>query len=340
MLKSRILTGALVVGSMTVASMFAAAPASAATLPSGQQITVIDYIEGDSQFYAASPADATLTAVGAAQGLGDDQIVAVDVDDTGHGFALTNFGGDASGSALYVADANTGTLTGAVQVMLDFLDVQVEADFCTALDYTGGILMAICYEEFEEGDVGYWGILDPTAATGEAWLTPLYQFDDDLETNEFLYFDSMAVDPVSGLVYAVAYPDGAALYTLSEDAGATFVTWMDEPAFGLDFDRSGQAWVTTVTFVDTAEQPAAVSALATLDLADGSNPFLQAMTVDDDLLFVPLVQPITVWGAPALADTGTEAPVQAAAGAAGLLLLGAILAAVTMLRRRRQVEAH
>ncbi len=39
---SRVLTGALIVGAVAVASMFAAAPASAATLPAGAKITVID----------------------------------------------------------------------------------------------------------------------------------------------------------------------------------------------------------------------------------------------------------------------------------------------------------
>ena len=62
MKSSRMLTGALVVGSVAVASMFAAAPASAATLPLGQKITVVD--KYDLQYYNVNPADAVATPVG------------------------------------------------------------------------------------------------------------------------------------------------------------------------------------------------------------------------------------------------------------------------------------
>ena len=85
MFKSRVLSSALVVVAVAAASVFAAAPASAATLPDGQRITIIDSIAW--QFYEASPADASLTAVGT--GVPDElYLTGVDVDDDGHGFAM------------------------------------------------------------------------------------------------------------------------------------------------------------------------------------------------------------------------------------------------------------
>lgn len=331
--KSRLLIGALTAATFGVASLFAAAPAYAASLPSGQKITVIDYVEDYAQFYDASPADATLAEVGTGQDLSEDGLAAIDVNDDGIGFALGNYSSDGQVSTLYAADAGTGVLSSPLQIMLDFLDVQVEAQYCSALDYSGGVLMAICYDEIDEQDIAYWGILDPTAAPGEAWLTPLYQFDGQ----EYLFFDSMAVDPISGLVYAVAYGDGAGLFTLSEDAGATFVAPVDGDVHGFDFDRGGQAWVTTSVILP--EEQGTASALATLNLADGSFPFLEVMTIGGETFGEPFIQPITVWGHEALPATGPANPVVPITAAAIALLAGAILAGVTVLRRRSEDAA-
>jgi LPXTG-motif cell wall-anchored protein len=329
MLRSRALTGALIVGAVATASLFAAAPASAATLPDGQKITVIDYFDGYGQFYEASPADAALTGVGTGQSLGEDDLTAVDVDDAGLGYAIGNFYNEDE-STLFHADANTGILSSPVIIMLNFGDVQVEAEYCSALDYSAGVLMAICFDTVSEQDVAYWGILDPNGAVGEAWLTPLYQFDGQ----EYLDFESMAVDPVSGLVYATAYLDGPALFTLSQDAGATFVTNMDRPAYGLDFDSGGQAWATTWLTVPNGEFPYEASSLATLNLVDGSNPFVEVMTFEGDDFEDPFIQPITVWGKKTLPATGPSNTSAIGVGAAALLLLGAFLAAGTIARRR------
>ena len=338
MRRSRALTGAITVGAFTIAAIFAASPASAATLPEGQQITVIDYLEGEAQFLDANPADAVLTPLAAPEPFDFENIGAVDVNDEGLGYAIANFDGDPGVSSLYAADANTGTLSSPLLVMLDFGDVQVEAESCSALDYTAGVLMAICFGEYENNYIAYWGTVDPTAAPGEAWLSPLYQFDNE----EFYFFGAMAVDPTTGIVYATASPDGSGLFALSEDEGATLVTEMDKPAFGFDFDRNGQAWVTTYEDVFNGEFLISRPALATVDLVDGSNPFIEPFTVDGELLSEPWILPITVWGAAApdvapaaLAATGAEASVLPIVGAAGLLLAGAILAAVTVLRRRQ-----
>jgi hypothetical protein len=344
MLTARALGGTMIVGSVAVASLLAATPAFAATLPSGQTITVIDYFEEAAAFFEASPADATLTSVGDDTDLFEDELSAVDVNDDGLGYAISNYSSDGFESTLYEANANTGTLTNPQTIVLDFGDVQTDADSCSALDYTDGVLMAICFEFInDDQSIAYWGTLDTDAAEGEAWLTPIYQFDDDQQTFEYLPFVSMAVHPVSGIVYAVANSDGWQLFTLSEDEGATFVTDMDSPAFGLDFDRGGQAWVTTIVEVGDEQQ---VSALATLNLVDGSNPFVEAMSSGGNEFEEPFIQPITVWGAapppaeePVLPATGAEHATALGLGAAILLLGGALFAAGAA-TRRRAMEAN
>lgn len=330
--KSRVLAGALTAGALTITSLFAAAPASAATLPPGQRITVIDYVDGSAYSYDANPETAVLTAVRGPLGIGQDEIAAVDVNDDGIGYALANYYSDGDFSTLFEYDANTGLFGEAYDMVLDFGDVTTGADYCSALDLTGGVLMAICYDDVEGTDVGYWGIVTLLPEESVALLAPIYQFDND----EYVYFDSMAVNPVDGLVYAVGYPfeEPPTLYTLSQDAGATVVTEMEREAYGLDFDRSGQAWVTTWTEYPAVE---AISALATLDITNGTNPFIAGMTVFDEVLPDPLVQPITVWGhapvLPATGPTGLSVPI----GAAALLLLaGTVLAGVTVLRRRQE----
>jgi len=221
-------------------------------------------------------------------------------------------------------------------IMIDFGDDdQVPADYCSALDYTAGVLTGICFYGSLVGEewvvVAYWGVLDPDAAVGEAWLTPLYAFAD----GEYLEFTAMAVDPVSGEVFALADYDGMALFILSEDDGADFVTWVDRYVFGFDFDRSGQAWVTT--WIEVGEST--LSGLATLNLEDGTLPFLAPMWFDGDGFGEPLIQPITVWGKEVLPATGASNTLVLGGAAAAVLLLGAILAAGALAGRRGSTQA-
>lgn len=335
---SRILAGAIVAGSVAVASVFAATPVAAATLPSGQRITVIDYLdeEGASYFYEASPVDASLTQVGSAQFPEVYDLTALDVDDDGYGYALGNTDIEGGVSLLFAADANTGVLSNPLQIRIDLLDVMVDAEYCSALDYTDGIITAICYESDGENWYGYWGILDPAAAPGEAWLDILYEFSGEA----YLYFESMAIDPTTGIVYATSNSEGYWLYTLSEDAGATAVTAMDRAAYGFDFDRDGQAWVTSTAWMPGGEGEVQYVVLATLDLTDGTNPFLAPFNEGGVSWGLPIVQPITVWGSapevPVLPATGPEGSLALGGIAAGVLLAGAILAAATLIHRRRE----
>lgn len=330
MFASRALTSAIVVGAVAIGSVFAAAPASAATLPSGQQITVIDSFEW--QFYEASPVDASLTAVGAMVPFESDYITGVDVNDDGIGYAVATF--DEGGGYLYNADANTGTLSNDILITFNFGDVFPDADECTAIDYTDGVIVAAC-QLYGDFDATYVGTVDP--ATGV--LTPIVEL---AGVEDFLYITAIAIDPISGLFYAVAYDFEAipqyTLWTLDEVTGATFVTGLSRAAFGADFDRDGQLWVTSEVAIGGGEFPPVFPVLATLNTTDGTNPFFEPFT----LAGVPLdifIDPITVWGKEALAETGVTQNPAVGVGAAAILLFGALMAAGAMAMRRRSVES-
>lgn len=340
-LRARLLGGAVVAGSVAVASMFAAAPAAAATLPSGQKITIID--QAEDQFYDASPVNGDVTPVGAFGVQIDEYITGVDVNDDGVGYAIaTAYSQEvpdedefpvvfADGAWLYEANANTGELTGGVEIFLDFGDVLEEADYCGAIDYTNGVVTAACVEEIdEEVFATYVGVVDPATGFMDIFL--------ELNGGSFLFFASIAVDPISGQLYGFTIEEGDGtfygVYTLSEDEGADWVIDTEYPGFGADFDRDGQLWFTTVEELQQGEFPFPYPALATVDLATGGSPFVALYTTPDAEV-VDWSEAITVWGKPALAATGaTVAPVTVAA-AAVVLLLGAILAAGTAARRRK-----
>src|SRR4051812_47924639 len=153
----RALPGAILVVVVAVASVFAAAPASAATLPAGQKITVID--SWDDQFYTVNPADALASPTGTPAPI-DQVVTGVDVDDNGSGYAVatqTYSGGGAivevylpfsraldgyvDGGYVYRADANTGKLTDGKPVLIaaDSPEDHDEwADECSAIDYSKG----------------------------------------------------------------------------------------------------------------------------------------------------------------------------------------------------------
>lgn len=328
---SRALTGAIAVGAVAALSLFTAAPASAATLPDGQSITVIDGISW--QFFDANPADAALTTVGSPS-LTEDYVTGVDVNDEGIGYAITSDG------YLFEADANTGTLSNGVEIRFDYIDVIEDTDGCSAIDYTDGVIYAACYLDAENFEATYVGPVNPD----NGYLRP----EIELSGDDYLNLTAIAVDPISGVLYGFEYDFGIELitgvYTLSEDEGATFVTLTENPVFGADFDRDGQLWVTSWVFGGDSESPEILSALATLDLTSGANPFIETMNVDG-VDYEGSVEPITVWGVaseeapPALAATGSTMAPAAAVIAAGVLLFGAVLAAGTVIARRRSLES-
>lgn len=333
---SRVLTSAIAVGAVAALSVFAAAPASAASLPAGQVITVID--SAGWQNFQANPADASLTPVGEQIPFESDYITAVDVDDTGIGYAVADY--SEGGGYLYDADANTGTLSNDRQIEFFFGDVTDETDGCSSIDYTGGVIYAACYLDAENFEATYIGPVDPE--TG--YLTPVIE----LAGEDFIDITAIAVDPISGVLYGFSYDFSEVLtvsaYTLSEDEGATFVTNLDSPVFGADFDRDGQLWVTTWVFEGSSEFPDIMPVLATVDLTTGANPFFEKFTLEG-VDYEDDIEPITVWGAapaeapPVLAATGSTIAPSVAVIAAGVLLFGALLAAGTMVARRRSTES-
>lgn len=332
MRKSPALAASLVVGAVAVASVFAAAPASAATLPAGQKITVID--SNFWQFFEANPADAALTAVGTA-GAANLFVSGVDVDDTGHGYAVaTDFSEGPVAGYVLTADATTGTLSNAVPVTLNFGDVFPAADECTAIDYTGGALIAAC-QIYSDFDATYVGTLDPTSGV----LTPFIELNGG-EDFPFLYITAIATDPTTGTLYGYSwdFPSSSGVQWVLGDDLLTGGPDIFNPVWGADFDRDGQLWITTDEPEDGNENPEFIPSLATQDLVSGANPFLAFFNLGGVTLSgEDVIQPITVWGA--LAPTGAVQSPAGAVGAGALLLFGAIMAAGAMAIRRRSVES-
>lgn len=330
---SRVLTGALVVGAVAVASVFAAAPAGAASLPLGQKITVIDAF--GEQFSNADPADALLAPVGTPPGLADEFESGVDVDDSGLGFAIAN-GVEAQDdySVIYRADANTGQLSDGKRVVIDAGgDVPPPADACGAIDYTNGVILAVCDIYYEGDATAYIGTIDISGAT--ALLTPFHT----LSGEAFLQFRSIAVNPVDGVVWGFEYTyDTSNVYQITKDAlifKGEMLTYYPEAA---DFDRSGQLWFSAAPYNDIARvaDTESVLELATFDFAT-NQAIVIAPFGSNDPYEVDYPAALTVWGA--LAATGTTVSIAPALAASGVLLLGALLAAGTMVLRRRNADA-
>jgi hypothetical protein len=338
---SRMLPGALVVGAVAVASMFAAAPASAATLPVGAKITVIDD-EGE-QFYNVSPSTAISTPVGTPVSL-PEYISGVDVDDTGHGYALGNLevyldpeteeDEEWEYSAyLFKADANTGMLADRKQILIDEGgDTLVYANECSAIDYSGGVIIAVCYT-YGEGDIGYVGTIDPS---GEYAVltnkTTLWEQDDTYHR-----FSAIALDPTDGTLYGFDNQRLTTLWTITLDDVAPVLVdgpYIDYYVPAADFDRSGQLWLVVIGAQPAALNPTFLE-LATFDFAAH-----EVVPVDffssEDPYEIDFPGALTVWGV--LANTGSTMLIAPAIAASGVLLLGAILAAGTMVLRRRSAD--
>jgi hypothetical protein len=333
MKSSRVLAGSILVGSVAVATMFAAAPASAATLPLGQQISVIT---PQSQFHFADSNTAALTAVGTGvtDASDDEQFNGVDVDDNGIGYAIsTDYPDGPTGAYLYSADAKTGTTTFIDEISFFFGDFSLYPDECHGIDWTSGVLTLACdyTGDFSVTLIGVW---DFTAG----WAVPVVELNEEIDGDypdgfEYNNISALATDPKTGELYAFSYGYANAVYTVSEDEGLTYVESTGEYGVGgADFDRGGQLWVTAFRFnpADRAIEPGE-SGLATFDPATGTFPFTAAWADQEQF-----TSPITVWGA--LAATGSSVSVAPAIAASGILLLGAILAAGTMVLRRRNAD--
>jgi len=346
-MRSRALPAAVVATGFAVAPRFAAVPASAATLPAGQRITVVDAYGW--QFYDASPVDAALTPVGEPGLLPfAESVEGVDVDDDGHGYAVTTTWetdqGDPPddctenderpecdppilllypiGATLYVADAAAGTLSGGIPVTILTDDTGPEftpADSCFALDYTAGVLLLAC-NIYGDGSTAYIGSVDPD--TGR-----LYP-DTVLPPEYFVEFDAIAVSPIDGTIWGFAGNEYGTI-TLDDEL-PQYVGYTDFAVGGADFDRDGVLWATAYRggIEARAIEPGELG-LVIIDLDTGEVPF-DAAWPDQQIL----IKPLTVWGKPALPATGPAGAAPIAVGAAALLMLGTLLAAGALLRRR------
>ncbi len=362
---SRVLPGALVVAAVAVASMFAAAPASAATLPPGQKITVVD--QWTDQFYNVNPSNAIGTPVGTAT-LVEDWVSGVDVDDTGVGYAsatyfyydpiiidieddeeltagpiapersLVPFGYVPDGGAIYKADANTGKLTDGKYVYIDLPGFEDPlADECSAIDYSKGVILAVCYTGYgsELTDTAYYGTIE--FGDGDfAHLTPITT----LYGEYFHYITAIAVNPVDGAVYGFSVYDSALVQFTGDDDSVKFMGNIEDyDVWGADFDRSGQLWITVSEVFDEVPALAALNpsllSLATFDFAANAAVIVDEFATEEPNE-IENPEAITVWGV--LAATGSTMSIAPAIAASGILLLGALMAAGTMVLRRRSSE--
>lgn len=327
----------LLAGSLAAVSIFAATPASAATLPDGQRITVAD--ADSEQFFEVKP-DGALTAVG----LGTDglpyPLTGIDVDDTGLGYGVATEEPFPASGWVYQVDANTGSISGAVQVTLDLGSGGEEPEVvgCNGVDYTAGVILISCIVLADAGYVNYVGPVDPVSGVLQGETVLPY----DAEWPGRVV-ESIALDPVTGTLWAFTYEEGTGIrngvYTLAA-GGATFVTTTAEIVFGADFDRGGQLWVSTETARANGggviiASPSLQPALATLDPASGTFVDVAPYTLAGSPYTGPIA-PLTVWGKAALPATGAPAPWGWATGAATLLLVGATLAVIAVIAVRRR----
>lgn len=346
--KSRALAAALAAGGFTVASLFVAAPASAATLPDGQQITVVD--TNTWQFSFASPVDAALTPYGPDPIIPEPEYVeAIDVDDDGYGYAFTTSyewippvecGEDPEcvptfgewvpiGATLYVADAKAGALSSPidVEVMTDPENPESWqwADSCLAIDYSDGRILAAC-NIYDEVNTAYIGEIDPDTAR-------LYP-NTVVAGEDFVELQAIAVDPLTGTIWGFGSNHGVYILTLEEGPlmGPGQIEWQITAA---DYDRDGKLWVSAyypnppaARAIEPGEQ-----GLAIFDTEEGVFPFDAAWSDPQAVIFA-----LTVWGKPALPATGPADAAPIAAGAAALLMLGSLLAAGALLRRRAEAR--
>lgn len=305
---------------IALASLLVASPASAATLPSGQKITIVEQLRADvgpqaSRVYNVDPGTALSTAIGAVQA--QSNVLGIDVNDSGHGYATAYFfdGEDEFPSPLLVvADANTGALSAAVPIVAtdDTL-----LNLCPAIDLQpNGEIIIACIDTRDGVLGGYIGTVTPEGA-----FTPFLRNGENVPVWDF---EALATNPLTGELFAFTVAGGNGwVIPVNREAGTlgTAVP-LTSQVFGADFDREGQL------FVSSEEET-----LATVNTTTGAVSDVD--TFHDEVNDIAPVDALTVWGTPALAATGAAVDVlPIGLGSALLLLAGAAFIATARLNRR------
>ncbi len=304
---------------IALASLLVASPASAATLPDGQKITIVEAADGqvDGQFFEVSAADAASTPVGVSNNV---YVTGLDVNDDGLGFAIGQLD---SVTMIWPANANTGVLGTPVPVVPNVGPGVL--DNCGGLDLLpNGQVVASCTEHLNQTLTERVGVLDPTTGI----LTP----DVSLTGDAFVEFIALAYDAVTDVLWGFSRQgnDPARSFIIDLDGGtATPQAPLDTPAWAADFDRDGQLFVAVYTGGEID-----VPRLATADPTTGAiaevGIFVSTVT-DAALIFV---HSLTIWGK-ALPATGPAEIVPIGLGTALLFLAGAAFIATSRIQRKQ-----
>ncbi len=317
------------VSAIALASLLVASPASAATLPSGQVITVVNSTEleagiGFQQMFEPSPATAIASTTGAAQPA--PIVMAIDVNDDGIGYALSYLVLNEPVTfvpSIFNANANTGQLSGGVPIVpAPLLDITIND--CRGLDLqpSGEVLTACTFVNADNNLVAsYIGVVDPV--TG--FFTP-FVTNGGVQQNPNVFWAALAYNAVTGELWAFGSNDGDVNYLVDRAAGALGPRIESEPIYGADFDRDGQLFVMSIREL-----------LATADPAAGTIAPIDVVTSSEGIE-MELVESITVWGN-ALPATGPAEILPLGLGTAMLFLAGAAFIATSRIKRRGELAA-
>lgn len=328
MSRSRILAAASAVSAFALGTLLIASPASAASLPDGQRITVINDDSGE--FFEADPATAALTAVGGSGiPLVDGTIpTAVDVDErTGLGYALVFEVQPDWGPAWIVpVDASTGTAGDPVPVSIP--SVGTLAFGCHALVLLDGVYYTSCFTGSGDERQTHFGTIDPVTGVVEVLTT----FDGEI------LFTAFAANPVNGEFWAFEYrgADGFSGSWTVDPADWSFTAFdeLDYPVWSADYDREGQLFASTTVVTEEQE---IYPALMLVDPLGGVFTEIGEYTISGESLSDEAELPLTIWGEPepALPATGGAfESVPLTLGAGFLLLAGAALLLTRRIDRR------
>ena len=316
MLRTAALVGAVAVLGVGSSSVAVAAP-------DGQHITVIHAVpESDtaavSQFFEVAEADAIGTPIGAPTL--ERHLIAIDVDAAGHGYALgTGSATELKLQLLFRADAGAGTVSDPIHLIFP-----VGVGQCFDLDLlVDGRLLATC-EGLDAQSVPTASVVFIDPASG--LLTPIHT---EPVGDGGPHYRGIATNPATGWTWVFGELDGAAFgFRLELDGFVWPVVPFDILPLAADFAEIGpkgppQLWA-ILAFVRRE--------FAAVDPSTGTIRSVAAF--DFDATEADDVTALSVWGAPALAATGSSAPLFPVLGPVLLVLAGATLLAIRGIQPR------